>query len=262
MTPPQRRTVRERVAAARARARCPECRCRRRARSRHAAVPAAARWPGLRRKNVMLSLALTAAPITAPLAPLMPLGRSTAMIGAPLAFIASISARASPSTARLSPAPNSASTMTPAPAICSGCRRLDRTAPSPRSFGCVALQRRDVAEQHQPHRIAALGEHARRHEPVAAIVARAGHDQRRACRADGARPHRRPPGRPSPSARCRATPPAIASRSHSAISSGVRSSIIAFASPGRIAQSGAAKTPGNQVLAVGCSRRPQNRQIA
>jgi hypothetical protein len=58
------------------------------------------------------------------------------------------------------------------------------------------------------------------------------------------------------------TPDAIASRSHAAISSGVKSSIIAFASSGRIAQSGAAKTPGKQVLAVGCSRRPRNGLIA
>jgi hypothetical protein len=56
--------------------------------------PGSSRWPGLRRKNVTVSLALTAAPITAPLSPLMPLGRSTATTGTPVALIASIIARA------------------------------------------------------------------------------------------------------------------------------------------------------------------------
>ena len=77
--------------------------------------PGSSRWPGFLRKNVTVSLALTAAPITAPLLPLMPLGRSTATTGTPAALIASIIARAGPSTGRSRPAPNSASTMRPAP---------------------------------------------------------------------------------------------------------------------------------------------------
>ena len=56
-----------------------------------------------------------------------------------------------------------------------GRRRLDRASPSLRGFGCVTLQCRGVAEQHEPHRIATLGKDARRHEPVATIVARSRH---------------------------------------------------------------------------------------
>ena len=46
-----------------------------------------------------------------PVVPLMPLGRSTASTGAPLALIASIISCGSPLTGRFSPAPNSASTI-------------------------------------------------------------------------------------------------------------------------------------------------------
>jgi hypothetical protein len=78
--------------------------------------PGSSRWPGLRRKKVVVVLALTATPWTAPLVPLMPLGRSAAWTCAGAAFIASIMARATPWTGRSRPAPNSASTMTAAPA--------------------------------------------------------------------------------------------------------------------------------------------------
>ncbi len=47
--------------------------------------------------------------ITAPVAPLMPLGRSTAMTAAAAALIAATAAAAAPSSGRLRPAPNSAS---------------------------------------------------------------------------------------------------------------------------------------------------------
>ena len=52
--------------------------------------------PGFLRKNVTVCAALTAAPITAPEVPLMPLGKSTAITGAACAFMASIIARAEP----------------------------------------------------------------------------------------------------------------------------------------------------------------------
>ena len=50
--------------------------------------PGSSRWPVLRRKNVTVRQRLTATPITAPVVPFMPLGRSTAIIGAAAAFIA------------------------------------------------------------------------------------------------------------------------------------------------------------------------------
>ena len=67
------------------------------------------RCAGFLRKKVMVSVARTAIPMTAPLVPLMPLGKSTAITGAPLAFIAAIMSWGSPTTERLRPAPNSAS---------------------------------------------------------------------------------------------------------------------------------------------------------
>ncbi len=104
----------------------------------------------------------------------MPLGRSTATIGAPHEFIASIIARASPSTTRLRPAPNSASTMTPAPATASGFAGsiVPRPASAPPRAASPLSAAASPSEQ-QPHRIAALGQHPRRHEAIAAIVARA-----------------------------------------------------------------------------------------
>ena len=66
-------------------------------------------WPVLRRKKVTVWVALTATPITAPVVPFTPLGRSTAITGTPLAFIAPIMARGRPSTSRSRPAPNNAS---------------------------------------------------------------------------------------------------------------------------------------------------------
>ncbi|CCD92896.1 exported hypothetical protein [Bradyrhizobium sp. ORS 375] len=71
--------------------------------------PGSNRCAGFLRKNVTVSVARTAMPITAPVVPLMPLGRSTASTGAPLALIAAITSWGSPLTGRLRPAPNSAS---------------------------------------------------------------------------------------------------------------------------------------------------------
>ena len=188
--------------------RCPECRCRRPRPARNAAARAAADGRACGGRTSRSRCALTAAPITAPLAPLMPLGRSTATTGTPLALIASIIARAAPSTGRSSPAPNSASTITSAPASAAGVGRLDRPRPAARRLRGIALEPAAIAQQQQPHRIAALGQDARADEAVAAVVARPGHDaDRGAPRGWRAPPRRRPRGRRSPSARCPACPP-------------------------------------------------------
>ena len=71
--------------------------------------PGRRKCPGLRRKNVTVSCALMAHPITAPVVPFTPLGKSTATMGTEAAFIKSMTLRAGPSTSRSSPAPNSAS---------------------------------------------------------------------------------------------------------------------------------------------------------
>ncbi len=139
--------------------------------------PGSSTWPGLRRKNVTLSRAVTAAPITAPLAPLMPLGRSTATIGAPLAFIASIIARALPVDHAIEPRTEQRIDDDAGAFHGVRRRRLDRSLPELRSLGRIALQRSGVPEQQDPHLIAALGQHPRRHEAVAAIVARPGDDE-------------------------------------------------------------------------------------
>ena len=81
--------------------------------------------------------------------------------------------------------------------------RLDRSLPELGGLRGVALQGRHVAQQQQAHRIAALREHACRHEAVAAIVARPSHDDAPACQADGVQQRPRPRARPSPSAPCR-----------------------------------------------------------
>ena len=62
--------------------------------------PGRRRCPGFLRKNVTVREALTAVPMTAPDVPLIPLGRSTARIGAGCVFILSIMARGRPSTGR------------------------------------------------------------------------------------------------------------------------------------------------------------------
>ena len=124
-----------------------------------------------------------------------------------------------PSIGRAKPAPNSASTTSPAPSSSAGVERLDRPRPA---RGGDARRRPSaparVAEQRQPHRPAALGQNARRDKPVAAIVAGPAQHRDRPQRPAPRRPHRRPRGRHSPSASMPATPPAIVSRSASPIS--------------------------------------------
>ena len=70
--------------------------------------------------------------------------------------------------------------------------------------GGIALEPLAVADQQQPDPVPAFGQQARRDEAVAAVVARPGHDGDARARAGAApRRRRRPPGRRSPSARCR-----------------------------------------------------------
>ena len=73
--------------------------------------PGSSACPSLRRKNVTVVDARTAVPMTAPVVPLIPLGRSIACTQEAL-FMASIMARGLPSTGRSRPAPNSASMTT------------------------------------------------------------------------------------------------------------------------------------------------------
>ncbi len=54
--------------------------------------------------------------------------------------------------------------------------RLDRPLPKLRGRRGIALQRADLSEQQHCHRIAALGEHARGHKSIAAVVAGTGDD--------------------------------------------------------------------------------------
>ena len=77
-------------------------------------LPGSRMWPGFRRKKVMVSLATTAAPRTAPVPPSTPEGTSIDRIGRPVpfahAFTRSIVVRAAPATSRARPAPKRAST--------------------------------------------------------------------------------------------------------------------------------------------------------
>ncbi|MEY9370239.1 hypothetical protein ABIE83_004857 [Bradyrhizobium diazoefficiens] len=92
---------------------------------------------------------------------------------------ASIIARASPSTGRLRPAPNSASMISAGFPIACGLNGEHRVLPAARGGGRVALEL--VALAHQDHRdLAPLGgELGGCDKTVAAIVAGAGHDQDR-----------------------------------------------------------------------------------
>ena len=85
--------------------------------SPHSARPGRSRWPGLRRKNVTVVVACTTGPAALPVVPSRPLGTSTATTGLADALMAATTSAATPSSGRESPAPNSASMMTSAPAI-------------------------------------------------------------------------------------------------------------------------------------------------
>ena len=142
-------------------------------------LPGSNRCAGFCRKKVTVSVARTAAPITAPVVPLMPLGRSTLSTGAPLALIASIISSGSPFTGRLRPAPNNASMIRAGFPIACGLNG---------STGCfhpraarrrIALQGVALAQQDDRDLAAARSQFGCGHEPVAAIVAAAGNDQDR-----------------------------------------------------------------------------------
>jgi len=202
--------------------------------------PRSKTWPGLRRKNVMLSRALTAAPMIVPFAPLMPLGRSTATIGAPLAFIVSMIARASPSTRRLRPAPNSASTMTPEPAMASGdARSIGRaqsraaSAASPRSAATSSKSSTRTGKPRSARTRAAMKPSPPLLPGPATTTTRVPRGWRATVSAT-ARPAFSISAMP-------AVPAAIVRRSHSAISSGVSSSIMSRLARRKVAQKIAGK---------------------
>ncbi len=127
------------------------------------------------RKKVMLSAAFTAAPITAPVVPLMPLARSTATTGQPAAFIASTAASAAPVIGRSSPAPNKRVDDD------RGARHVERrrhlAVPAGGRPGGIALEPVARTDEADPHAHAGGGEMARGDEPVAAVIAGAGDDR-------------------------------------------------------------------------------------
>jgi hypothetical protein len=92
--------------------------------------PGMSRCPGFLRKNVTVRSARTARPRTSPVAPSTPDGISTAITGIPDPFSAATSSPAGPSTARDSPAPNTASTARCCPSSTSG--TAGTTSPSQR----------------------------------------------------------------------------------------------------------------------------------
>ncbi len=100
--------------------------------------------------------------------------------------MAATTSAAAPSSGRDSPAPNMASMMRSAPAKRSGRQRLDVRRPSARPCGSIAGEPLARAQQADAHAIPLLPQQPRRHEAVAAVVARpAGdHDDRRALAGD------------------------------------------------------------------------------
>jgi hypothetical protein len=85
-----------------------------------------------------------AIPRTSPLAPSMPLGTSIATTGSCRSPIASMTARAIPSTGRARPAPKMASTTSPAPSSTTGAS--GSTAPGQRAAACAASPRSAATE--------------------------------------------------------------------------------------------------------------------
>ncbi len=124
-------------------------------------------------------MAFTASPITAALVPLMPLGRSTASTGAPLALIAVIIARASPSTGRLEARAEQCVDDQRRPADRLRIERQHRMLPAARRGGRVALELIALAPQDHRDLAPLCGEFGGCDKTVAAIVAGAGHDQDR-----------------------------------------------------------------------------------
>ena len=191
--------------------------------------PGSSRWPGLRRKKVTVCVALhrrthdRAARAVDAARQVDRDHRRARRDSSPRS-----SRAAAPSPSRSRPAPNSASTIRASGSIAPGAAAsigpVHRAAASPAS----PLSLLAVADEQHPHRVAALGQNARGDEAVAAIVAGAGHDGDRAALA-AARQPASATARPAAlhQRRCQAVPPAIVSRSASAISALVSSSIIA-----------------------------------
>ena len=83
-----------------------------------------------------MTVARGAIPRTSPLAPSMPLGTSIATTGSCRSPIASMTARATPSTGRARPAPKMPSTTSPTPSSAAGVSAS--TAPGQRAAACAA----------------------------------------------------------------------------------------------------------------------------
>ncbi len=86
--------------------------------------------------------------------------------------MASISARAAPSTGRSRPAPNSASITTSAPASVRGLRGGKRPGPLFRRERGIAFEPANIAQQHDLDARAAFGQQSRGNETVATVIAR------------------------------------------------------------------------------------------
>ena len=117
--------------------------------------------------------------MTAPLVPLMPLGRSTARTGAPLALIASI---ISQRLAVHRPVEAGAEQRIDDQRGLADRLRIEwqhRILPTLRRGGRIALQAVALAQQDHRDLTAARRQLSRRHKTVAAIVAGPGHDQDR-----------------------------------------------------------------------------------
>ena len=127
-----------------------------------------------------VSVARTATPITAPVVPLMPLGRSTLRTGAPLALMASMMSCGSPLTGRLRPAPNSASMISAGAPMAPSHAGQHRAFPAARGERRIALQGVPLAQQDDGDAAAARHEFGRRDKTIAAIVAAPGDDEDRA----------------------------------------------------------------------------------
>ena len=141
--------------------------------------PGSNRCAGLRRKNVTVSVAWIATPITAPVVPLMPLGRSTAenrrAVGVDRLDHVERIALHRPVEAGAEQRIDDQRRLADRLRI----ERQHRMFPSARRGGRVALQAVALAQQDDRDLAAARGEFGRRHKTVAAIVAAAGDHQDR-----------------------------------------------------------------------------------
>ena len=141
--------------------------------------PGSSKCAGLRRKNVTVSVALMAMPITSALDPLTPLGRSTLRTGAPLALMASIIVVGFALDRPVETGAEQRIDDQRGVADRLRVERQHRKLPAPRRGSCVALQMIPLAQQNDRHLAAARGEFGGSHKTIAAIVAGAGdhHDR-------------------------------------------------------------------------------------